>query len=158
MDTSLTISYLADCPETIPQLAAWQQAQFGYLSPTSNEAGRIDRFRTHLQRNAIPMTFVAQVDGAPVGSASLVVSDMSIMPELTPWLAGVYVAHEHRRRGIGAQLVRRVMAEATALGVDRLYLYTHDRMTFYRGLGWETVGAYHYRGYLMTVMSCRLPA
>ncbi len=155
MDTAFTVSYLADCSQTIPQLAAWQQAQFGYLSPTQTAAARAERFRTHLQRDAIPMTFVALADDAPLGSASLVVSDMSILPDLTPWLAGVYVAPEHRRSGVGAELVRRVMAAAAALDVERLYLYTHDRMSFYRGLGWETVAPYVHRGYLMTVMSCQ---
>jgi len=158
MDTTYTITYLADCPDTIPQLAAWQQAQFGFLSPTQTEAARGDRFRTHLQRQTIPTTFVAMADGAPIGSASLVVNDMSVLPDLTPWLAGVYVAPEHRRSGVGAALVRRVMVEAAALGVDRLYLYTHDRMRFYRGLGWETIAPRFYRGYLMTVMSCCLSA
>ncbi len=158
MQPTTTITYLADCPETIPHLAAWHQAQFGYLSPGRTAAERVDRFQTHLQRHAIPTTFVALQDGAPAGSASLVVNDMSILPDLTPWLAGVYVAPDHRRSGLGATLVRRVMQEAAALGVARLYLYTHDRMSFYRTLGWQVIAPYVYRGYLVTLMACGLPA
>lgn len=158
MTRPTTLAYLADCPTAIPQLAAWHQAQFGYLSPGRTTAERVERFQAHLQRNAIPTTFVALQDGAPAGSASLVVNDMSILPDLTPWLAGVYVAPDHRRTGLGATLVRRVMQEAAALGVGRLYLYTHDRMTFYRTLGWQVIAPYEYRGYLVTVMSYALPA
>jgi GNAT superfamily N-acetyltransferase len=57
-----------------------------------------------------------------LGSASLVACDMDIRPALTPWLSGVCVAPEHRRRGVGAPLVERVMQEARALGKPRLYL------------------------------------
>jgi GNAT superfamily N-acetyltransferase len=154
----IAIAYLADCPETIPQLAAWQQGQFGYLSPAVTVADRIARFKTHLQGRAIPTTFVALHNGAPAGSASLVVNDMESLPELTPWLAGVYVSPEHRGCGLGGRLVRRVMEEAAALGVSRLYLYTHDRMTFYRNMDWQVIGPRRHRGYLVTVMSYMLSA
>jgi N-acetylglutamate synthase-like GNAT family acetyltransferase len=154
MDHAAEIVYLADCPEVIPQLAAWQQAQFGYLSPGRAVEERIQRFHTHIQRRAIPTTFVARIDGAPAGSASLVVRDMSLLPDLTPWLAGVYISPAYRRAGVGTALVRRVAQEARTLGIERLYLYTHDRMSFYRSLGWQEIAPYVYRGYLVTVMAC----
>ena len=56
--------------------------------------------------------------------------------ELTPWLAGVYVGEAFRRRGIGAELVRRIMSEAEKLKVPLLYLYTVHSERFYAALGW----------------------
>ena len=59
--------------------------------------------------------------------------------ELSPWLAGVFVKPECRRQGVGATLVRRVMDEAKALRISKLYLYTMDRAAFYANLGWSLV-------------------
>ena len=86
------------------------------------------------------------VDGdEPVGCASLIEHDMLTRPELSPWLAGVFVPREHRRRGIGAALVERVVAEARSLGVPRLYLYTPGSGTLYLRLGWSVVERTFYR-------------
>ena len=45
-----------------------------------------------------------------------------------------------RGSGVGRALVRRIEAEAAALGVAELYLYTSDAMgviDFYQRLGWR---------------------
>jgi GNAT superfamily N-acetyltransferase len=52
----------------------------------------------------------------------LVAHDMDTRMDLSPWLAGVFVAPHHRRRGVGAALVQRIIDEATGLGVEQLYL------------------------------------
>ena len=81
-----------------------------------------------------------------VGSASLIAQDMDTRPELSPWLASVYVAAEHRRQGIGSALVRRVAQEAAALGVETLYLFTPDQEHFYARLGLDGARALHLPG------------
>ena len=80
---------------------------------------RVERDCGHRE---IPTTFVALAGHQCLGSVSLVACDMDIRPTLTPWLSGVFVAPEHRRRGVGAALVERVVQEARALGKPRLYL------------------------------------
>jgi GNAT superfamily N-acetyltransferase len=65
--------------------------------------------------------------------------------DLTPWLAGVFVAPEHRSHGIGAALVERVVQEARALGILRLYLYTSGSGALYLRLGWSVVERTFYR-------------
>lgn len=57
----------------------------------------------------------------------LVANDMESRSDLTPWLAGVYVKAQHRGRGMGAALIARVIDEARALSVPRLYLCTDIR-------------------------------
>ena len=44
------------------------------------------------------------------------------------------------------------MDEAATLGIERLYLITHDRMSFYRRLGWTAMECVHYRGEDVTIM------
>jgi N-acetylglutamate synthase-like GNAT family acetyltransferase len=60
-------------------------------------------------------------------------------PDLSPWLAAVYVVPEYRHPGIGAALVNAIVAKATALGVGALYLSTVGREAFYARLGWQVV-------------------
>jgi len=150
------IVYLGDCPEHIPLLAAWHHAQWSYLSPSTTVEQRIARLRENTGKLCVPTTFVALHGGKPAGSASLVNLDMSTHQQLSPWLAAVYVSPEHRRHGIGAALVNRVVDEARALSIARLYLYTPDKQRFYTRLGWYEMETLHYRGYMMTVMQIDL--
>jgi N-acetylglutamate synthase-like GNAT family acetyltransferase len=132
----VTIEYLADHPEFLPTLAQWQHHEWGHLRPGDSLEARMLRLRGQCQRDRIPLTVVAHVNGEVLGSASLVQHDMDTRLELSPWLAGVFVGSEYRRRGIGAQLVRGIMSEATALKVRLLYLYTVHSEKFYANLGW----------------------
>jgi N-acetylglutamate synthase-like GNAT family acetyltransferase len=83
----------------------------------------------------------------------LVAHDMDTRMELSPWLAGVFVAPNHRRHGLGTALVRRAVDDAKALGVRRLYLYTPSTELFYSRLGWSLVERTSYRGTDVVVMS-----
>ena len=159
----MQIDYLADHPAFIPTLADWHHAQWSYLSPGDSAECRIKRLQEHLGKKQIPTTFVAYNttgDGTEivVGSASLIAQDMDTRPELSPWLASVYVAAEHRRQGIGSALVRRVTGEAIALGVETLHLFTPDQAHFYARLGWTVLERCIYRGYPQVVMTVSLIA
>jgi N-acetylglutamate synthase-like GNAT family acetyltransferase len=146
------ISNLADRPEHIPTLANWHFAQWGELNPANDVAARIVRFETHLQKDAIPTTFVACAGAQLLGSASLVFHDLDIRPQYTPWLASVYVDSAQRSQGVGRALVRRVMQAARELAVPTLYLFTLDRETYYASLGWETIERTMYREKPIVIM------
>lgn len=147
-----TPHYLADCPHYIPTLANWHFAQWGELNPANDVAARTARLQSHLQKGAIPTTFVACDGDELLGSASLVVNDLDIRPELTPWLASVFVASAARNQGVGTMLVQRVMQEARELGVPQLYLFTLDRERLYAGLGWQLIERPIWRGREIAVM------
>jgi N-acetylglutamate synthase-like GNAT family acetyltransferase len=83
----------------------------------------------------------------------LVAHDTDTRMDLSPWLAGVFVASEHRGHGFGVALVRRIIDDATALGVRRLYLYTPSTEQFYSRLGWSLVERTSYRGADVAMMS-----
>ena len=64
------VAYLADHPAHLPTVAAWQQAQFGYLSPSTTLEVRTERLHRSLQKEALPTAFIALSDsGALLGSA-----------------------------------------------------------------------------------------
>src|SRR5438477_5881042 len=132
----MTIEYLADHPDALPIIARWQHAEWGHLRPNDSVEKRMERLRGSSDLDRLPLTVVALEDNEVLGSASLVAHDMETRMELTPWLAGVFVGEPHRRKGIGAELVRRIMAEAEKLEVPLLYLYTVHSEKFYAALGW----------------------
>jgi N-acetylglutamate synthase-like GNAT family acetyltransferase len=135
----MTIDYLADHPHFVPTLARWQHEEWGYIRPGDSVEARTTRIDAGCERDRIPLTVVAIEDGEVRGSASLIHSDMDTRPELSPWLASVFVAPQFRRRGIGAQLVRRIMSEAGKLEVPLLYLYTVHSEKLYAALGWTVM-------------------
>lgn len=144
---------LCEAPAHLPQLAAWHHEQWSYLNPGQTIEHRIERMREHLEAAPLPRTFVAvATDGSAMGSASLVAHDMDTHPELTPWLASVFVAPIHRQKGIGAAVVRRVMDAAREAGIATLYLFTPDQEHFYKQLGWRTIAKETYRGDDVTLM------
>ncbi len=153
----LRIEYLADRPDCVRVLANWFHDQWGYLSPERNLDDRIEQLRKQTNRTQIPVTFVAFDGDDPVGSASLVESDMDTRPDLSPWLANVYVAISHRNRGIGAKLVNRVLDEADSYGFTTIYLWTPDKKSFYEKRGWTVMETTIYRNEHATVMSSPVP-
>lgn len=159
----MKIDYLADHPDAIPTLARWHHEQWKHLYPGDSIEQRIVRLEGHLSKDQIPMTFVALCRSEKnvaetnrrevVGSASLIAQDMDTHPELSPWLASVFVTPQHRGQGIGTALVRRVIQEAKTQGVAQLYLFTTpDKNRFYSRLGWLLIERTHYRGYQQIVM------
>lgn len=149
----MTIEYLADHPEALPTLAEWQHKEWGHLRPGDTLAKRVARLEAFSNRDRIPLTVVALNGGEVLGAASLIEHDMETRMELSPWLAGVFVGKQYRRRGIGAELVRRIMLEAGKLKVPLLYLYTVRSERFYAGLGWSVLERTAYRQQNIVIMT-----
>ena len=79
----------------------------------------------------IPFALVAHDGNRFPGAASVIASDLEERPQLTPWVAAVWVEEAARRRGVGAA------QDCFALGILRAYLCARPRMSgFYEGLGW----------------------
>ena len=148
----MQIEYLIDHQSLIPRLARWTYDTWGYWYPTATVNAYATMFRRRAQRAMIPETLIAFEDDQPVGMASLVGEDLPACPNLAPWLAAVYVLPEARDRGIGSLLVQAVMDEAISLGWTRLYLFTPDKVSFYRRVGWQEMSHEDHRGTAVTVM------
>ena len=131
------IEYLAEHPRVIPILANWHYQQWGHWSPDRTVGDRIQRLQTHLRRRQVPTTFVAFSGETLLGSASLVMNDLEARKDLCPWLASVFVAPQHRGKGVGGALILRVGDEARSLGFKTLYLFTSDQEMYYASRGWS---------------------
>jgi len=149
----MQIEYLADHPLLVPQLARLHFEQWGYLRPHQPLEERTRRLEASCGRGGVPSVVVALEEEALCGSAMLIANDMDTRPDLTPWLAGVYVVETYRGRGYGSALVERVESEASAVGVERLYLYTPGAEDFYSRLGWALDKRCEYLGQRVAIMS-----
>ena len=146
------IEYLCDRPEFVEELAELNFKEWGEFRRGDTLEARTERMRNACGKGAIPSVVVAIEDGRLLGGALLIDSDMKTRPELTPWLAGVYVKAEERGRGVASQLVNRIVEEARTLGVQTLYLYTDAAQSLYARLGWEVVEELVYEDLPVTIM------
>jgi predicted N-acetyltransferase YhbS len=149
----MQIDYLTNHKHLIPELAQLHFNEWGRYRPNDTVDARAERLRACCGKSALP-TIVVALSGAELcGSAMLIASDMDTRPDLSPWLAGVYVKVEYRNKGIGSALVTRIVTEAAALGVPRLHLCTDSPGTLYTRLGWSAVERTPYKGILVTIMT-----
>lgn len=154
--TPICVVPLGERPDTVPVIAAWLYEQWGYFHDHDSVERRIRELNERLQIGALPVGFVAlsspDPGSEPIGTASLTPDDLETRPDLTPWLASVFVRATHRGNGVGTALVRAVVAHARWLGIGTLFLFTEDRVDFYERLGWSVVAPEFYRGHEVTVM------
>jgi N-acetylglutamate synthase-like GNAT family acetyltransferase len=152
---AMQILDLREEPQHIPILAAWHHHQWSSLNPDGSLEKRIAKMQDYLSDDFVPSTLIAKTDKL-LGSAAIVENDMDTKPELTPWLASVFVAPQYRNQGIGSRLVKQLMQQAKQTGIEAIYLFTPDQVNFYQKLGWEVFSSEEYRGHSVTIMWVRL--
>lgn len=128
---------LRQAPEHLATLAAWHHDEWSYLNPGKTLADYQLGMQEYLAEGEIPSMLIAVEGDQLLGSSSIIASDMDDQPQLTPWLANVYVHADQRGRGLGAALVKAAMGMAARLQLTQLYLFTPDQETFYTRLGWR---------------------
>lgn len=139
-------------PQHIPTIARWHFDEWGYLNPGKTLEYRIERMQRYIADKPIPSMLIAVDDDAVLGTAALVEADMDSHPELTPWLASVYIREDQRGVGLGKKLVQALMDFAGQQQLDRLYLFTPDQAGFYAKLGWKVLTQESYRDTPVTIM------
>ncbi|MDX1692487.1 MAG: GNAT family N-acetyltransferase [Ketobacteraceae bacterium] len=155
---------LRECPELTPEIARYHHDEWGELNPGQRLEDRVRAMEVYLENKLIPTMFVmllrekgdAEQPVRFAGTAALIACDMDTHPELSPWLASVFVLPEYRRQGIGSALVEHAMAQAGAGGIGELFLFTPDQEAFYQRLGWHKSSSERYRDIYVSVMQARL--
>jgi N-acetylglutamate synthase-like GNAT family acetyltransferase len=134
-----TISDLRQRPEFFDPVAdrIWQAWWKADGHPYDYITGRL---RENMNATPIPFALAAHDGEAFLGTASVIASDLAERPQLTPWVAAVWVDPQARRRGVGAALVNRATQDCFALGVGRVYLCARpQRSGFYERLSWSMI-------------------
>jgi GNAT superfamily N-acetyltransferase len=131
----------SDRPDLVPLIAHWLWQAFwrtdGY--PLRHVHGLVAAATAPV---GPPQTFVMLVDGEPVGTASLIAHDLAARPDLTPWLAGVFIAPAARRRDHVRHLIGAVEAAARAAAIPTLWLYTTTAERIYARAGWQFIESF----------------
>ena len=148
----MEIHYLADHRDLVPLIAQWFFGEWACFYPGKGLKDFEAMVAERANRDRLPLALVALEGGKLLGTGCLKPRDMETRPELTPWLAGMFVAGESRGRGIGAALVRAVEEKAAGLGIGKLYLHTPRSERFYARLGWSVKERTEYCGCAVTVM------
>lgn len=74
-----------------------------------------------------------QATGRQVAYARVVTDEVTFA-----WLADVFVSPEHRRQGLGRQLIRRMLDDLESLGLRRIVLKaSQEGRGLYEQAGWE---------------------
>ena len=132
----VVIRELADFPQWIPTISAWYLDEWRELLGVG-AAEEIERgLAKWLARDAIPTVLVAVAGEEVIGTVVLKTREFEQFGE-APWLAGLFVVPQHRKSGIGMQLLRAAEKKAVSMGVHKLYLYTPCAQRFYQTLGWQ---------------------
>jgi GNAT superfamily N-acetyltransferase len=151
MATRELVVRTADHPELVPVVARWVWEAFwregGY--PLDHVLGLVGASVANL---GPPQTFVLLIDGKPVGTASLVAQDWDERPDLTPWLAGVFVTPETRGRGYVKRLITAVEDACRTADISSLWLYTATAERIYLRAGWQTISKFDRGGEVAALM------
>lgn len=128
------IKHLFEEPQYLPLVAKWIYDEFWTDKPGYSSQVFEDKLTEATQKNKIPLSFIAFVDGAPAGTVNLIENDDEKRTHLAPWLAALVVQPEFRSKGVGSMLVKELNKCASGLGFKKLYLGT-DNPGFYERLG-----------------------
>ena len=150
----VTVDYLAHHPELAVELARWSWSEWRVLYEARGRTldDGVSSYRERAQVDSLPIALIAFAGGELIGTASLMTQDLPIRPEITPWLAGVFVLPEWRQRGVASLLVRRALEEVRRLKLPTLFLWTSSAEALYLKHGWRPLERTEYCGKRIVIM------
>jgi GNAT superfamily N-acetyltransferase len=140
----LSIVTTADRPDLVPLVAHWLWDAFWRAGGHPFETV-LDHVRESVNAGLMPRTFILLAGDKPVGTASLVPHDLDERPDLTPWLAGVFVEPQARGQGYAAHLIASVEDACRKTPFTTLWLYTDTAERIYARAGWQAVETIEHR-------------
>ena len=143
-------------PELAEITGAWRWAEFFARHGADRESVLVAERAATRANSILPRILMSLSKGRPVGMATLAAQDLDTRPDLTPWLAGVYVLPEHRRQGHASRLVGAVEDLARTAAIPTLWLYTRSAEPLYRRCGWQLTEVFERHGRNYSLMSREL--
>ncbi|MEM7125555.1 MAG: GNAT family N-acetyltransferase [Chloroflexota bacterium] len=131
------ITFLADYPETIPILSQWFRDQWPAYYIERTPADIAQDFYAEANREVLPVRLIALAEDELTGTITLRERADRNLPAFCPGLGGLFVAEQHRGRGIGTKLVRAAMNLAQELGYESIYATTVAARGILERLEWE---------------------
>ncbi|HAT43328.1 MAG TPA: N-acetyltransferase [Rheinheimera sp.] len=144
---------LRERPAAIDIITPWHFAEWQALFPHKTLDDFAADLAESLQSDALPQTWLlVDEQGEICGTGSLLLQDMTVHQELSPWLANIYIHPDKRGLGLGRLVVSQLMAQAHSRQLPTLYLFTEDQQAFYEKLGWTLLYREIYEGEWVSIM------
>lgn len=139
--TGIVIDYLRNHPQHAQACAAWSFAEWGCQTQGRTLADTQAHYikLAGLDENTLPTVYLALAGDRPAGMVTLSAEalDADYRPDLSPWLAALYVHPFYRGRGVAAMLMRRLEDDARKRhGFTALHLVTDVAAGLYEKHGW----------------------
>lgn len=141
MSQDYRIAYLVDHPEHIDACAAWSYGRWGATVPGASFSRAKDRFTAGAQENDTPLTIIA-IDtktNCPIAMGSIWDKDGDEWPDLTPWIAAVFVHHRYRDQSLARAIIKELETAAKALGHKQIHLHSGSAAPMYEKLGYTAI-------------------
>ena len=154
----MEVTLLAQYPHEAKTIAHWYYNEWAcHVENVSQAMVLKDVRKKSLNKNKVPLAFIAREDDELVGVVEIKVRENPNYPEYKYWLAGVFVPPSARGLGISNLLISNALNKAKELGVLKLYLQceTHN-IKLYQKHGFQTLHlADKYHSSVM-IMQCEL--
>lgn len=135
MNEEIMIKNLKDYPEFVTVVAKWIYDEFVKNRGERDFEYILKKFE-NTRLDALPLTFISVINNECVGVVSVFDNDLSTKPELTPWLAGLYVPKKQRGKGIAKLLINEVIEQCRKMNYTKVYLRTEHTYEYYKKLDW----------------------
>ncbi|MBN9542302.1 MAG: GNAT family N-acetyltransferase [Alphaproteobacteria bacterium] len=138
----ITIELLKNRLDSLPRLCEIWHTELGSTwAPDTPIEDIIERFKTHLNDDQIPLTYVAFDNNIPIGMCSLREKDGTLRQDLSPCLGSLVVDKQYQGKGIGKMLMEKVINKAKSMNYKTLYLFAigEGKYKYYENSGWESV-------------------
>jgi GNAT superfamily N-acetyltransferase len=133
---TVTTQLLIERGDALEMLARLLEAEWpGWYNPRGASA-RTD-LSERMRRDGLPLGIVALDDAIAIGTCALTATSGGLVTERSPWLGGLVVARDWRRRGVGQFLLQRGRAEARRLGYTHLHALTASADALFVSGGWR---------------------
>lgn len=124
--------------ETLNKVSTWMYNWWGKRDNYSFE--EVKCFMKHsMQKDRLPQTYGLFLDNKIIGIFQFAYEDLSIRPDIYPWLANVYIDEKYRKKGLGRILLENVERMAKEnIDFEDIFLYT-KHIGLYEKFGWTFV-------------------
>lgn len=155
----MQIKYLMDDPDYLNQTTELLFNEWSHLSSWSESRQILTRLTERNSPDKQQFTLVAlDVENVVTAAGSLICYELKDNPQRMYWLGEVVTRSTHRGQGLGSALIKRIVELATERNIAELWLYTPDKQSLYRRLGWKAYEQRVVDGESVTVMVLSLPA
>ena len=139
MNEYLIIKKITDIDEDdLNIMTTWMYNWWGKREHYSFE--EVKCFMLHsMQENRLPITYGMFLDNKIIGMYQFTYDDLSVRPDIYPWLANVYIDEKYRGKGYGRRLLGSVFDNAKEnIDFDEIFLYT-KHIGLYEKFGWNFI-------------------